>query len=240
MSLLSKLLEKQAIKIATATPATFATEANSSGRSVASAATVNVANSPKYQIAATEQMGAADAVIPSRWWLIHYPDRDPLRVACAPAATYAEIRKQYPHALALEPFTPSIRQPSAQLSANEEAMIREWLVLIDETDTSAVDEVIDQCQRDSGARDYFISRAVAELPKPVLFPDDRRTCDQCSKLAGRRCRAAMHGEIAVSRDYEPILGLPHRCGGYAPREDDFEKRSGAERWPELIYKGAER
>jgi hypothetical protein len=36
-------------------------------------------------------------------------------------------------------------------------------------------EVIEQCLRDTDARDYFTGRTAAEPPKPDTFPDDRRT-----------------------------------------------------------------
>lgn len=39
-------------------------------------------------------------------WLIHYPDRDPLEVACFPKATHAEILERHPDAVAAEPIPP--------------------------------------------------------------------------------------------------------------------------------------
>lgn len=239
MSLLSSLRVKQATRVATATPATLATDASAREGAVASVAPVAVAKYLHEQTAGAVKIDAADFETKSRWWLIHFSDRDPVRVVTAPPATYAEMRKQYSGAVALEPFIPSIRQPSAHLNANEEITIRKWLTLIDETDLAIVDEVIDRCHHDVDARGYFISRAEAELPKPVLFLDDRRTCDQCLNLTGRRCRAAMRGEIAASRDYEPIRGLLQRCEGYTPRANDSDKRSGAGRLSDQIYKGGE-
>ena len=94
-----------------------------------------------------------------RWWLIHYPDRDPLEVACYPDATHADILERHPDAVAAEPFTPTIRQPSAPLTVSEETAIRAWLALIEETDPATIAEVIGQCQRDADARDYFTGRA---------------------------------------------------------------------------------
>ncbi|AAZ98771.1 hypothetical protein Tbd_2818 [Thiobacillus denitrificans ATCC 25259] len=52
---------------------------------------------------------------------------------------------------------------------------------------------------------------------PETFHDDRRTCDQCANLEGRRCLAAWRGEIVANRDYEPIRDLLRRCEGYTPR-----------------------
>jgi hypothetical protein len=163
-----------------------------------------------------------------------------VEVCCCPEANHADILEWYSDALAAEPFTPTVRQPSAPLSAEEEAAIRAWLALIEETDPATIAAVIDHCQRDADARDYFTGRAAAELPKPDPFPDDRRTCDQCANLIARQCQAAKRGEIMASRNYEPIRDLPRRCEGYAPGADDPDKRHGRERWPGLIQKGGKR
>jgi hypothetical protein len=95
--------------------------------------------------------------------LIHYPDRDPLEVACYPEANHADILERHPDAVAAEPFSPTIRQPTTPLTAEEETAIRAWLVLIEETDPATIAEVIGQCQRDADARDYFTGRAAAEI-----------------------------------------------------------------------------
>ncbi len=237
MSLLSRLRDKQAAKTATATPATFATQASAQSRAVAGVAAVAVARWPQEQITVTVEVGAADAVTTSRWWLIHYPDRRPLKLACFPEATRADILERYPAAVVVEPFTQTICQAPAPLTANEEMAIRAWLVLIEETDPSVIAEVMAQCQQDAGARDYFSARALAELPKPSAFPDDRRTCDQCVNLKALRCQAAKRGEINASRSYEPIRDLPQRCEGYAPNAEDPDRRSGREHWSMRIYKG---
>lgn len=176
------------------------------------------------------------ALIRASRWLLHYPDNDPLKVICYPEATHAEMLAWYPDAVAAEPFTPTIRQPSAPMAAAQEAAIRAWLAQINETDPATIAEVIERCHRDVNAREYFTGRAAAELPKPDRVPDDRRTCDQCANLIGRRCQAARRGEIVASRHYEPIRNLPRRCEGYAPGAADTDRRPGRERWPELIQK----
>jgi len=160
----------------------------------------------------------------SRWWLLHFADREPLEISCTPPATHADILERHPDAVAAEPFEPTIRQPSAPLTASEETAIRAWLALIEETDPATIAEVIGQCQRDADARDYFTRRAMAELSKPDPFPDDRRTCDQCANLAGVRCMAAKRGEILASRNYEPIRDLPRRCEGYMPGPEWIPER----------------
>jgi hypothetical protein len=162
-----------------------------------------------------------------------------VEVACCTEATYAEILEWYSDAIAAEPFEPTIRQPSAPMSADDEQAIRAWLALIEETDPATIAEVLSQCQRDADARGYFTGRAAAEQPKPNSFHDDRRTCNQCENLIARKCQAAKRGEIVASRDYEPIRDLPRRCEGYAPGVNDPDRRPGRERWPGLIQKGGE-
>ncbi|MBH2009040.1 MAG: hypothetical protein I8H71_04985 [Xanthomonadaceae bacterium] len=250
MSLLSRLREKQAGKVATATPATFATQAAGERRTVASVATVTVAKSPQGQTASPAEVGVTegnpcgtgDTATVSRWWLIHYLDRDPVEVACCPDATHADILERHPDAVAAEPFAPTIRRPSAPLTTEDEAAIRAWLAQIEETDPAIIAEVIGQCQRDADARGYFTGRAAADNSQKNrgdAADDDRRTCDQCANLIARRCHAAKRGEIVASRNYEPIRDLPRRCEGYAPGADDPDRRHGRERWPGLIQKGVE-
>ena len=224
--------KSEPVGFATATPATFATLEGGNVRTVASVATVTVAKSPQGQTASLAEVGAGDTVTvsnpgefsaayqaASRWWLIHYPDRDPVQVACCPEATHAEILERHPDAVAAEPFTPTIRQPSAPLTASEETAIRAWLALIEETDPATIAEVIGQCQRDAEARDYFTGRAAAELPKPDPFPDDRRTCSHCLNLRGRDCTIAKpeRGALVVAnRGYRPAPDTLQRCAGYLP------------------------
>lgn len=145
-------------RFATATPATCATPERRKGQTVASVATVAVANPPKAITVTPAIVGAGDTATASRWWLIHYPGRDPLEVACCPEATHAEILAMYPDAVAAEPFTPAIRQPSAPMTADEETTIKAWLTRIEETDPYIIADVLDQCRNDADARDYFIKQ----------------------------------------------------------------------------------
>jgi len=186
---------------------------------------------------ALEQRGRPMEAV-SRWWVLHYRDSDPTEVSCYPAATHAEMLEAHPDALAAEPFTPTIRQASAPLTANEEAALRAWLSLIQETDTATVAAVIDQCRRDADARVYFIRQAHAALPKPPRAANDLRRCTDCRNLLGRRCQAARRGEMAASRDYEPVPNLPRRCECYTPGDSDPDKRPGALRWPGLTRLGS--
>lgn len=105
MSLLSRLRERQAARIATATPATVATHEDDNGRNVASVATVTVANPTEARTATV-----------SCWWLLHYPDRELVEVACFPPATHADILERHPEAIAAEPFEPATSEPTRACS----------------------------------------------------------------------------------------------------------------------------
>ncbi len=160
MTMLSRLREKRTGSLATAIPAISATQPKGEAATVARIATVAVATPKEEKTASPAKVGAGDTATASRWWLIHYPDRDPVEVACCPEATHADILERHPDAVAAEPFTPTIRQPSAPLTASEETAIRAWLALIEETDPATIAEVIGQCQRDADARDYFTGRGL--------------------------------------------------------------------------------
>jgi hypothetical protein len=117
----------------------------------------------KVEIIGVLKIGAGDAAMVSRWWRIYYPHRDPVEVACCPEATHAAILKRHPDAVAAEPFTPTIRQPLARMTGDEEMAIRAWLARIEEADSTTIAEVIDQCRQDADARNYFTGRAAVDL-----------------------------------------------------------------------------
>jgi len=175
MTLSALIRKRDTGNLATAIPAISATQPKGEAATVARIATVAVANPEERKTVPPAKVGAGDTATASRWWLIHYPDRDPVEVAFSPEATHAEVLEAYPDALAAEPFTPTVRQPSVPLTAEEQEAIRAWLALIEESDSATIAEVIGQCQRDADARNYFIGRAALGLPKPDPFPDDRRT-----------------------------------------------------------------
>jgi hypothetical protein len=52
----------------------------------------------------------------SRWWLVHYPDREPVEVACFPPATHAEILERHPDAIAAEPINQAAPEPARACS----------------------------------------------------------------------------------------------------------------------------
>jgi len=83
--------------------------------------------------------------------------------------------------------------------------------------------------------------AVRELVKraeagDVGFPDDRITCRDCAnrRIYDGVCKVAdIGGAVNAMRGYVPDATLPHRCAGFVPKSSAEDKRTGAERWPDL-------
>ena len=103
MTLSALIWKRDTGNLATAIPAISATQPKTEAATVARIATVAVANPKERKTASPAKVGAGDAAPASRW-LIHYPDREPLEVACYPDATHAEILERHPDAVAAEPF----------------------------------------------------------------------------------------------------------------------------------------
>lgn len=111
----------------------------------------------KAEILAALQASADEA---THWlWRIRYMERPPMECAIVPAVTHDRILELHPGAVAAEPFEPIIRQPSAPLTAREEAAIRRWLESIGEHDPVQISAVLDSCRADRKARDYYLRRA---------------------------------------------------------------------------------
>jgi hypothetical protein len=79
-------------------------------------------------------------------------------------------------AAAVKHWTPAIREHRAEIIELLRAPLPEesglaimaWLDSIGEVDAVVIAEVLAQCQANADARNYFLGRAAAELPKPVL------------------------------------------------------------------------
>ena len=94
----------------------------------------------------------------SIWWLIHYPDRDPVQVSCCPAVSRGDILEWHPDAEAAEPFTPVITVPDRPMIHGEIEMVRRYC-LSEKCQLDEVQNILDQCQHDADAREYFIKKA---------------------------------------------------------------------------------
>jgi hypothetical protein len=70
------------------------------------------------------------------------------------------------------------QEPLPELSLDQEASIRAWLALIDETDPDIIAEILNQCHDELGARRYFLKRS-EEVPETVP-KHERITCGGCT------------------------------------------------------------
>jgi len=93
MTLAALIRKSESGKVATAIPAISATQPREAAATVARIATVAVANPTETETATA-----------SRWWLLHYPDREPVEVASFPPAIHAEMLERHPGAIAAEPI----------------------------------------------------------------------------------------------------------------------------------------
>jgi hypothetical protein len=163
MTLSSLIRKRDTGNIATAISAISATQPKGEAATVAKIATVAVANPKEEKTTSPLEIGAVNTATAFRCWLIHFVGLDPLECYFTDPATHAEILERHPDAVAAEPSTPTIRQPSALMTVEEEMAIRAWLARIEETDPATIAEVIDYCRRDADARDYFTGRAAVEM-----------------------------------------------------------------------------
>lgn len=117
MTLSALIRKRDTGNLATAIPAISATQPKGEAATVARIATVAVANPKEEKTAPLPTVGAGNTAPPakvspgdtataSRWWLIHYHDRDPLPVSFSPEVTHAEALASYPDAVAAEPIAP--------------------------------------------------------------------------------------------------------------------------------------
>jgi len=111
---LAALIRKSAtVRFATATPATVATLEGEKVRTVASVATVSVANPTETKTA-----------LASRWWLVHYQDGAPVEIWTDPPATQAEVLQGRPDAIAAQPLHQDAPEPARACSTCSRATYR--------------------------------------------------------------------------------------------------------------------
>ncbi len=101
MTLAALIRKRESGKVATAIPAIAATQPRELAATVARIATVAVANPTETETATA-----------SRWWLLHFPDREPVEVACFPPAIHAEMLERHPEAIAAEPIHQATPEPA--------------------------------------------------------------------------------------------------------------------------------
>ncbi len=83
-----------------------------------------------------------------------------------PPATLAQIRHAHPEAVRAEPIPEPDSRAAVALTAGEATAIRAWLAYVGEHDEEVIRAILGECQRDRGARDYYLGRGreVGEPP----------------------------------------------------------------------------
>ena len=135
------------------TPATIIREAQAEGvrlalspsgtiKATGDGAAVNrwlaVIRERKAEIIDALKVSPSDTLIASSWWLIHYPNSEPVETIFDPAVTHAELLKWNRDAIAAEPLALA----TTSLPAEMEAAIRLWLALIGEVNPDAIDRFL--------------------------------------------------------------------------------------------------
>lgn len=109
----------------------------------------------QHKAAIIEELKAANEVMRSCWWRIHFEAGD-VAIYHRRPLTEAEARDAYRAAIRVEPFKP---KPAPPLPAKDEAAIRAWLGAIGETDRSTIEDTLTQCRFDAEARAYYLRQA---------------------------------------------------------------------------------
>ncbi|TBR14272.1 MAG: hypothetical protein EPO43_08035 [Rugosibacter sp.] len=149
MSYLAQLKQLESEKISINIPEAVLTELTKVP-SVSFGSTVQGA----YEKNNAEKIGAGST---AAIWRVTYPDGRTAEVHCTPSATMAEILESRQGATAelLEPVTP--RTP-APMPVDDEKIIRAWLAHSGETDPVTIADVLNSCQQDTKALEYFIGK----------------------------------------------------------------------------------
>ena len=224
MSLSALIRKRQPCEFATATVATLATFQPKTQPSVATVASVAVANA--------ETVKTGDGK-PCSQWLFHFADRDDLPVTFAPAVNHAVALSHYPEAVAAEPIHDRPHRKPTKAEANELTALV-MAIYANDTDDDRAEALAAALADPDGA--LLCYRAIAEDRGIAIaeMPDDRRTCTQCQCLQGRVCSIAYPGGLVFARrGYTPMRDMLHRCAGYQPNTIDTDQRASGERWPGL-------
>ena len=174
MSLSAMIRKRQPGNFATATPATFATHEGGKVRTVASVASVAVANS--------ETVKAGDGK-PCSQWLFHFADRDDLPVTFAPAVDHAAALAYYPDAVAAEPIPDRPQRKPTKAEAEEIAALVQ-AIYANDTDDDQAEALAAALADPEGAllcyRTIAKDRGIA-IAAPVLSA--ARACRDCDHFA---------------------------------------------------------
>jgi len=197
MSLSAMIRKRQPGNFATATPATFATHEGEKVRTVASVATVAVANAETVK---------TDSGKPCSQWLFHFADRDDLPVTFAPAVDHAAALAYYPDAVAAEPI-PDKPQRKATKAEAEEIMALVLAIYANDTDDDRAEALVAALADPDGAllcyRTIASDRGIA-IAAPVVGTVMACQCCQHYTRPGKS-----DGYCGGRDDLAPAYGVNH-------------------------------
>jgi len=155
-----------------------------------------------------------DTATTSAWWLLHYPDRDPVQLVSHPPATLAQILQQHPEALAAEPMSEPHPVPALSIEADRSCWPHSSAMNSHEIDTFTA-----RLERftDKG---MAYDQAEALTDKLVLRDrerDCRRLCLECRHLQGVgrwRCGNWQQSDMAREGLARDLALLLQRCKGF--------------------------
>lgn len=197
MSLLDLIRKKQPVNVATAIHAIPAIPKPQTGRTVAKIATIAVANQKR------EKPDISITAITSRWWRVHFIDREPEESCYCPAATAEQVLILIAGAVRVEPL-----EDGESMGLTTPDIYGNW----------TGSEVMLVKQR----TDLFVLRGVSFPDADVLAcrlvdrdrnRDDRRSCAECVSRSYGRCR---HGLEVVGGGGVEVL---HRCDRFSQIKD---------------------
>ena len=146
-------------------------------------------------------------------WLIHFADREPVKVTFSPMATHSAALACYPDAVAAEPIPDT---PSRTPTAEESAHLAMLMMAIYGDDSE--DDRTEALQAGLADPDNALTCYTAIAPERGLTlpgSDDRRTCRQCGNLRGGVCVVACPGgAVSANHGYRPAADLLQRCGAF--------------------------
>ena len=111
----------------------------------------------KAEIIDALKISAPDTASASRWWVIHYPDRDPLELAFYPEATYAEILEWHPESIRAEPVR---RDENRDSDPQADSVSLKWAELVGEDDPVAIGAFVRAVRFDPDARNWIMGQLI--------------------------------------------------------------------------------
>lgn len=152
----------------------------------------------------------------SAWWLLHYPDREPVQLVSHPPATLAQMLQQHPEALAAEPM--SEPHPAPHLTAEADRSCWPHSSAMNSVEIGTFMARLERFT-DKGMA-YDEAEALADkLVQRDREGDDRRLCLECRHLqgAGRwRCGNWQQAGVAQQGLARDLVLMLQRCDGYHP------------------------